>query len=147
MLAPFAPHIGEELWRRLGYSDSLTYVDYPVADPALLVASAVTYPVQVNGKVRGRVEVSAERKGEMLVIRVKDDGPGIEARHLPRVFERFYRVDKGRSREMGGTGLGLSIVKNLVTTMKGDVRVESAPGQGSSFFVELPVPPASRSGE
>ena len=74
---------------------------------------------------------------------MKDDGPGIEARHLPRVFERFYRVDTGRSREMGGTGLGLSIVKNLANTMKGDVRVESAPGQGSTFFVELPVPPAS----
>lgn len=103
-----------------------------------LVDNAVKYT-----RPGGRVEVSAERRGDTVLIRVKDDGPGIEARHLSRVFERFYRVDKGRSREMGGTGLGLSIVKNLANTMKGDVRVESAPGQGSSFFVEFPVPPGS----
>lgn len=101
-----------------------------------LVDNAVKYT-----RPGGRVEVSAERRDAAVLIRVKDDGPGIEARHLSRVFERFYRVDKGRSRDMGGTGLGLSIVKNLANTMKGDVRVESGPGQGSSFFVELPVPP------
>ncbi|MER7166299.1 leucine--tRNA ligase [Micromonospora sp. NPDC000207] len=60
MLAPFAPHVAEELWRRLGHSGSLTYVDFPTADEALLVAETVTYPVQVNGKVRGRVEVPAD---------------------------------------------------------------------------------------
>ncbi|MGN9913684.1 leucine--tRNA ligase [Phytohabitans sp. LJ34] len=59
MLSPFAPHIAEELWQKLGHSGSLAYVDFPVADPALLVAESVTYPVQVNGKVRGRVEVAA----------------------------------------------------------------------------------------
>lgn len=87
----------------------------------------------------GHIWVSATRIGEEIELRVKDDGPGIEARHLPRLFERFYRVDKGRSRDMGGTGLGLSIVKHLATAMKGDVRVESAPGQGSTFFITLPV--------
>ncbi|MGW0432588.1 leucine--tRNA ligase [Micromonospora sp. NPDC003197] len=60
MLAPFAPHIAEELWQRLGHTESLTYASYPVADPALLVAETVTYPVQVNGKVRGRIEVAAD---------------------------------------------------------------------------------------
>ncbi|MEU5552414.1 leucine--tRNA ligase [Micromonospora sp. NPDC047793] len=60
MVAPLAPHIAEELWRRLGHQTSLTYADFPVADPALLVAETVTYPVQVNGKVRGRVEVPAD---------------------------------------------------------------------------------------
>jgi leucyl-tRNA synthetase len=60
MLAPFAPHIAEELWQRLGHADSLAYAAFPVADPALLVAETVTYPVQVNGKVRGRVEVAAD---------------------------------------------------------------------------------------
>lgn len=90
----------------------------------------------------GHVWVSAARRDGHVLVQVKDDGPGIEARHLSRVFERFYRVDKGRSREMGGTGLGLSIVKHLVTTMKGDVRCESAPGQGSTFSVELPAPEA-----
>jgi leucyl-tRNA synthetase len=59
MLSPFAPHIAEELWQKLGHSGSLAYVDFPVADPALLVADSVTYPVQVNGKIRGRVEVAA----------------------------------------------------------------------------------------
>jgi leucyl-tRNA synthetase len=59
MVSPFAPHLGEELWRRLGHSESLAYEAFPVADPALLVAESVTYPVQVNGKVRGRVEVAA----------------------------------------------------------------------------------------
>jgi leucyl-tRNA synthetase len=60
MISPFAPHLAEELWHRLGHADSLAYEPFPVADPALLVAEAVTYPVQVNGKVRGRVEVSPD---------------------------------------------------------------------------------------
>ncbi|MEV0718568.1 leucine--tRNA ligase [Asanoa sp. NPDC050611] len=60
MTAPFAPHVAEELWQRLGHTESLTYADFPVADPALLVAEEVTYPVQVNGKVRGRVSVAAD---------------------------------------------------------------------------------------
>ncbi|MFT3707670.1 MAG: ATP-binding protein [Archangium sp.] len=99
-----------------------------------LVDNAVKY-----SPPNSRVELHTERHDGQLVLRIRDDGPGIEARHLPRIFERFYRVDKGRSREMGGTGLGLSIVKHLVTTMKGDVRCESTPGQGSTFFVEMPV--------
>lgn len=66
MLAPFAPHIAEELWRRLGHETSLTYADFPAADPALLVAESVTYPVQVNGKVRGRIEVPADAAEETV---------------------------------------------------------------------------------
>ena len=66
MLAPFAPHVGEELWHRLGHVGSLAYVDYPTADPALLVAESVTYPVQVNGKVRGRIEVAADATEEAV---------------------------------------------------------------------------------
>ena len=69
---------------------------------------------------------------------MSDTGPGIEARYLPRLFERFYRVDSGRSRDMGGTGLGLSIVKHLVEAMAGEVSVESTPGQGSTFAFALP---------
>jgi leucyl-tRNA synthetase len=60
MVSPFAPHIAEELWRRLGHDQTIAYADFPIADPALLVADSVTYPVQVNGKVRGRVEVAAD---------------------------------------------------------------------------------------
>ncbi|MET8232441.1 leucine--tRNA ligase [Micromonospora sp. NPDC005298] len=66
MVAPFAPHIAEELWRRMGHDTSLTYADFPTADPALLVADTVTYPVQVNGKVRGRVEVPADAPEETV---------------------------------------------------------------------------------
>lgn len=66
MLAPFAPHVAEELWRRTGHETSLTYADFPVADPALLVAESVTYPVQVNGKVRGRIEVPADAGQETV---------------------------------------------------------------------------------
>ncbi|MET8123969.1 leucine--tRNA ligase [Micromonospora sp. NPDC005189] len=66
MVAPFAPHVAEELWRRLGHETSLTYADFPTADPALLVADTVTYPVQVNGKVRGRIEVPADASEETV---------------------------------------------------------------------------------
>ncbi len=87
----------------------------------------------------GAVEVSACSDGGRTLLEVRDSGVGIEPRHLPRVFERFYRVDKGRSRDMGGTGLGLSIVKHLSTAMGGDVRVSSEPGKGSTFTVLLPA--------
>jgi leucyl-tRNA synthetase len=66
MLAPFAPHIGEELWQKLGHTGTITYADYPLPDPALLVAESVTYPVQVNGKVRGRVSVAADAPEEAV---------------------------------------------------------------------------------
>lgn len=99
-----------------------------------LVDNAVKYTPP-----NGNVWVSAHLTDGTVELRVRDDGPGIEPRHLPRIFERFYRVDKGRSRDMGGTGLGLSIVKHLATAMKGDVRVESGLRGGSTFFVQLPV--------
>ncbi len=92
---------------------------------------------------QGVVTVFARSGAAGVVICVRDTGLGIEPKHLARVFERFYRVDKGRSRDMGGTGLGLSIVKHLATAMHGDVRVESVPGRGSTFFVELPFAPTS----
>ena len=74
-----------------------------------------------------------------LLFTVRDEGCGIETEHLPRLFERFYRVDKGRSRKLGGTGLGLSIVKHIVQAHGGTVAVESQPGVGSTFQIRLPV--------
>jgi two-component system phosphate regulon sensor histidine kinase PhoR len=74
----------------------------------------------------------------MVRVAVEDNGPGIEHKHLPRLFERFYRVDAGRSRELGGTGLGLSIVKHLVEAMGGTVGVHSKPGDGATFTVTFP---------
>ena len=87
----------------------------------------------------GEVVVSASRDGSMALIEVRDTGIGIAAEHLPRVFERFYRVDKARSRELGGTGLGLSIVKHLTQSFGGSVDVESRPGEGTAFTVRLPL--------
>jgi two-component system phosphate regulon sensor histidine kinase PhoR len=84
------------------------------------------------------ISVRAELDGASVRLAVEDTGPGIAASHLPRLFERFYRVDPGRSRELGGTGLGLSIVRHLIEAMGGTVSVESVLGQGSRFIVRLP---------
>jgi two-component system phosphate regulon sensor histidine kinase PhoR len=91
----------------------------------------------------GRVLVRWRREGEQVCLEVADTGIGIPETDLPRIFERFYRVDKARSREMGGTGLGLSIVKHLAQAMQGSVRAASRPGQGTTFTVCLPQAPPS----
>jgi len=85
------------------------------------------------------VEVDVIQGNGEVTITVSDCGSGIAPEHLPRLFERFYRVDKGRSRELGGTGLGLAIVKHIVQAHGGDVTVESAPGKGSAFTIHLPT--------
>src|SRR5262249_47212080 len=89
----------------------------------------------------GHVVVTAEISPDRVyyTIKVRDTGPGIPAEHLPRVFERFYRVDKARSREAGGTGLGLAIVKHLARAHGGEAYVTSQVGAGSEFFVKLPI--------
>jgi two-component system phosphate regulon sensor histidine kinase PhoR len=89
----------------------------------------------------GKIQVRAAVVGERVRIEVEDNGPGIEARHRDRIFERFYRVDKGRSREVGGTGLGLAIVKHLAEAMEGSVGVSAAEPQGSIFWVSLAASP------
>lgn len=100
-----------------------------------LVDNAIKY-----GRACGQVVVSSRVLGnDRIEVCVRDDGPGIPAEARTRVFERFYRVDKARSREQGGTGLGLAIVKHVVLAHGGEVRVESEPGQGASFFFTLPA--------
>ncbi len=105
---------------------------------ANLVDNAIKY-----GKANGSVTVGGQKlAGGRLEIFVQDDGPGIPAESLDRVFERFYRVDKARSRDQGGTGLGLSIVKHIVHAHGGEVRVASELGKGSTFYFTLPEKPA-----
>ena len=86
-----------------------------------------------------RVEVAAGLENGEVTIRVQDNGCGMAPEHLPRLFERFYRVDKDRSRKLGGTGLGLAIVKHIVNAHGGRVTVESTPGKGSTFLINLPA--------
>lgn len=85
-----------------------------------------------------RVEVRAEARPDGLRLTVRDEGPGIESQHWERLFERFYRVDPGRSRKLGGTGLGLAIVKHIALAHGGSVGVESEPGRGTRFWIHLP---------
>ena len=87
----------------------------------------------------GQVDVSVRPQGSQVAIAVKDNGIGIPEEAQSRVFERFYRVDKGRARKNGGTGLGLAIVKHITQLYGGAVRLESQVGQGSTFTVTLPL--------
>jgi two-component system phosphate regulon sensor histidine kinase PhoR len=99
-----------------------------------LLDNAIKY-----SEVENSVDVEVvKNKGEVAVA-VSDHGPGIAPEHLPRLFERFYRVDKGRSRELGGTGLGLAIVKHIIQAHGGRVTVESTLGKGSTFTLHLPI--------
>jgi two-component system phosphate regulon sensor histidine kinase PhoR len=99
-----------------------------------LLDNAIKY-----GRNGGKVVISAiETDQGDVQFSVKDDGIGIPKDDLPRIFERFYRVDKGRSQELGGTGLGLSIVKHLVQAHRGRVWAESQLGEGSTFYFTLP---------
>ncbi len=110
-----------------------------LADPRALenvLTNLVDNAVKYAGS-GAEVRLVARDAGDAVRIGVEDTGPGIEPRHLPRLFERFYRVDTGRSRELGGTGLGLSIVKHLVEAMGSQILVQSQPGQGTTFGFTL----------
>jgi signal transduction histidine kinase len=87
----------------------------------------------------GNVTVAIQSQGPVVELAIRDTGTGIPRDALPRIFERFYRVDPARSRQEGGTGLGLSIVKHLVERMSGDVFAESELGKGTTIRVTLPV--------
>jgi two-component system sensor histidine kinase SenX3 len=123
-------------WKRFGKAAQYTvYGDETQLTSMFtnLVDNAVKYTPS-----GGRVEVTGGSEGSEIVIRVSDTGIGIPEGKLPRIFERFYRVDKARSKETGGTGLGLSIVKHVAENHGGRVTVESALGEGSTFAVYLP---------
>lgn len=105
------------------------------------LANMVTNGIKYN-QPGGQVRVSVRRAPGGACVEVTDTGIGIAAEHLPRIFERFYRVDRGRSRAMGGTGLGLAIVKHVAEAHGGHVTVQSTPGAGSAFLFTLPEAPA-----
>ncbi len=128
--------------RRITLENTVAAGAVAPADPARLrqvlsnlIDNAIKY-----GRESGNVIVGGGLRADSRVeLTVRDDGPGIPAEAKARIFERFYRGDKARSREQGGTGLGLAIVKNVVQAHGGEVRVESAPGSGTVFFITLPV--------
>ena len=117
----------------LVYADSV-YLEIVVRN---LLDNAIKYVNEHNGKIR----ITVFRHDNDVRIDVEDNGIGISKDNLSRIFERFYRVDKARSRQLGGTGLGLSIVKHIVLAHKGNVEVHSRINQGSVFSVSLPVAP------
>lgn len=108
-------HIGKELAQELTYN---------------LIENAIRY-----NKPGGKVTVKVQKEGTQIILSVEDTGIGIPAEHQERIFERFYRVDKGRSKELGGTGLGLAIVKHICNLTDADVNLMSKPGVGTKIFI------------
>ena len=136
LIAPIAQKSAIRLEVALAPAESEVWCDREAVSQILsnLLDNAIKYT-----PAGGRITVGACPQGEWVELYVRDSGIGIPAAELPRLFERFYRVDKARSRELGGTGLGLSIVKHLVAAHHGSIRVESRVNEGSTFFFTLPV--------
>jgi two-component system phosphate regulon sensor histidine kinase PhoR len=125
--------IDPKLPHAVGAFDELTIVFQNLVDNALKYAKPQTV-VRVDARLAG---------DEWLAVSVIDQGDGIPAAHLPRLTERFYRVDNARSRQLGGTGLGLAIVKHVVNRHRGRLDIRSTQGKGSTFTVTLPTIPGS----
>jgi two-component system phosphate regulon sensor histidine kinase PhoR len=122
-----------ELPQAVGDFDELTIVFQNLIDNAIKYSKPST-SVRIAARALGEDRVS---------VTVSDEGDGIPAVHLPRLTERFYRVDTARSRQLGGTGLGLAIVKHVVNRHRGRLDIQSTPGKGSVFTVSLPAVPRS----
>ncbi len=97
-----------------------------------LITNSIKY-----GKENGTTLIELNYLNDDVVVEISDNGDGIDEKHLPRIFERFYRIDKGRSREQGGTGLGLAIVKHIIEAHEKSIKVESEPGKGTKFTFSL----------
>jgi two-component system phosphate regulon sensor histidine kinase PhoR len=131
---PIADSKGMEI--RLFCDDGLiARINPPLLEQAIvnLLDNAIKYSDE-----KRPVKIEARHDEKELLIHIIDNGRGIEQEHLPRIFERFYRVDKARSRRLGGTGLGLAIVKHIIQAHKGHVTVTSTPGKGSTFSLHIP---------
>ena len=138
----------ERFDRMIKEMDAVVSVDLPAtlpkleADPLRLeqvIFNLVENALKYGGPHGVKLKISAAYDGRDVIVRFEDNGPGIPLSDQPRVFERFYRVHKDRSRDAGGTGLGLSIVKHTVQAHGGSVVLESTPGAGAIFTVRLPV--------
>lgn len=134
-LKPLVEQKGQEMTLSMQDSGDM-YADQTKLSQVVynLMENAVKYTQE-----GGRISVSLEESGRDAILTVRDNGPGISKENLAHVFERFFRVDKARSRDTGGTGLGLSIAQQIVTLHSGAIRAESEEGKGSVFIVELPL--------
>ena len=147
LLGPFLEELASR-YRPLAERQGVTLSVEPVASGlqvqadrdqlAQAVGNLLENAVKYN-QPNGRIQVRASASTGTVTLEVEDTGIGIPPENLPRIFERFYRVDKARSRETGGTGLGLAIVKHVAESHGGSVRAESRPNQGSRFFLTLPL--------
>ena len=146
-LAPLFADVGKTLAMRFESDQRLLIVDVPVDLPRVigdrdqilqvlhnLLSNALKY-----GRSGSPVRLTAAMNGETVRVSVIDEGDGITSEHLPRLTERFYRVDTGRSRSMGGTGLGLAIVKHIVERHRGQLSIASMSGEGTTVSFTLPV--------
>ena len=142
----FAFDVAPDLPPVLGDADELTQVFQNLFDNAIKYSAAATdIEVTAHPSPRTLATARAGQKSPAIAVAVKDRGPGIPRDYIPRLTERFYRVDPARSRELGGTGLGLAIVKHIVNHHRGALDIESELGQGSVFTVYLPMATSERS--
>ena len=144
MLTPAAAAKQHEIALEIGTVEGVVQADLSYIERAVnnLIENAIKYT-----PAGGKITIRTLCRDHMAVIEVEDNGIGIPAEDQQRIFERFYRVDRSRSREMGGTGLGLSIVKHIVQSHGGRVEVKSSPGKGSCFSILLPmIDPATTGG-
>lgn len=145
-LAPVVARMLDSLALKMANHDLHMQVDVPADLQVMADASALEQVLQnlldnasKYTPEQGSIRVAAAEEGGRVRLAVSNDGPPIAPHHQARIFERFYRIDKGRSRDMGGTGLGLAIVKHLMETMGGQVGVESSEERDTTFWVHLPA--------
>ena len=133
----FEPRLKEKgLFLSLSFSDNAVIKGDPFKlEQAFinLIDNAIKYSEQ------GGITITTAVRNKKVLIEIRDTGVGVSAEHLPRIFERFYVVDKSRSKKMGGTGLGLSIVKHIILLHNGDIEIASEPGKGTVFSILIPV--------
>lgn len=136
-VAAFEPRAQEARVTLCNYSMNHVHVYADYGQMEEIVSNLISNAIRYNKKL-GKVWVNADNENENMVLRVRDTGIGFPEEEKDKIFNRFYRVDKGRSRETGGTGLGLSIVKHIVNFYGGTIEVSSRVGAGSEFIIRIP---------